>query len=436
MTAIQPEQQTGARGILANAGWLYLDQAVRAVVTLVVFGLMTRSLGPEGIGRLSYAQAFAGFLLPLALLGLDYVVIHEFVARRAATARIFGTAFRLKAGAAVLAAGLGWLSAWWFLPADDPAMRLVNIALLGLLFQPFLTADLFFQSRVAARFPAMARMSACLFANGLRLWFLHRNAPLAWFVWIWVGEFALNAVALRLALRIGATDGEVAWGAWDGAVARRLLAAAWPLALADVAIAGYLKFDQLLLTHLAGPETLGRYAAGIRLADALEFFLLAVINSYFPRIIAARQGERAAFEKRTMRFLGLMTWSAIAIAVGVTVAGPWLVPLALGPQFAGTAPVLTLLAWGNVFATQIAVRGKWYLADGLQTFILVSFTAGMVVHLGLLWFLAPRYGALGAASGYLTAQAVMALVTPWWAQKTRFAGRLPWRSLAVRDLLS
>ena len=54
--------------ILANAGWLYFDQVLRAGIVLVTFSLMARGLGPERFGLLSYAVAFPGIFLPLAML--------------------------------------------------------------------------------------------------------------------------------------------------------------------------------------------------------------------------------------------------------------------------------------------------------------------------------------------------------------------------------
>ena len=44
--------------VVTNAGWLYADQALRALLGVLVFSFVTRSLGPEQFGVLSYALAF------------------------------------------------------------------------------------------------------------------------------------------------------------------------------------------------------------------------------------------------------------------------------------------------------------------------------------------------------------------------------------------
>ena len=218
------------------------------------------------------------------------------------------------------------------------------------------------------------------------------------------------------------------WPAGASAIARRMLVAALPLFLADLAIAGYLRVDQLLLRHFAGAAELGRYAAAFRLADAAEFFALALINSYFPRIVLLHAEGSEAFSSDVNRFFRRMTWFAVATAVVVSAAAPWICRWVLGPEFAGAWPVLALLAWANVFVTQIAVRGKWFLMEGLQWWSLACFVIGAVAHLGVLSWAAPRWGALGAAGSFAVSQFIVAVGAPALFPASRKAAALALRS--------
>lgn len=415
--------------VLANAGWLYFDQVLRAGIVLATFSLMARGLGPERFGLLSYAVAFPGIFLPLAVLGLDYVVVRDFVRHPGERDAIFGTAFALKTLAA-LAATAAALGVAMITSGGAPATRaLLVVTSLSLLFQPLLTMDYYFQSQVAAKYSAIARMIACVLANALRAWFALREAPVAWFAWAFAAEAAIYAASLAGAWQASGAAWVHPWRAFDRAVARRLLVSAWPLFLADIAIAFYLKFDQMLLSHLAGPEVLGRYAAAFRLADAAEFFALALINSYFPRIVLLHQGEPEVFRADVARFFRRMTWFSIAVAGGLSVAAPLVTGTMLGPRFGQVWPVLIVLTWANVFITQTAVRGKWFLVDGWQLYSLMFFVLGAMVHLSLLPLFGPRWGALGAAGSFCTAQAVIAIVAPACFPQTRPAAVLALRSL-------
>lgn len=414
--------------VLANASWLYADQAVRAVVVLVVFGLVARALGPENYGVLSYALAFPGLFLPLAVLGLDYVIVRDFVRHPTERDRIFGTALALKLGTALGAFAVAAGSAWLF-PVESAAQPLLVVTSLSLLFQPLLTVDFYFQSQVAAKFSVLARLGTCLAANSLRAWFALSGAPVAWFAWAFVVEAALYATLLLVAWRATGVPWRWPGRDWDAGIARRLLAAAWPLLLADAVMICYLKLDQLLLSHFAGPEALGRYAAAFRLAEAAGFFSLALINSYFPRIVQLHHESPAAFRENFDRFFVRMTWFAIAVAVGVSVASPLITRWVLGARFGDVWPVLVALTWANVFVVQIAVRGKWFLAEGMQLHSLACFVAGAAVHLALLPWVAPQWGALGTAVSFGVAHVVMTLVAPALFRRSRPAAVLALRSL-------
>ncbi|HEV8073883.1 MAG TPA: hypothetical protein VGP21_07110, partial [Opitutaceae bacterium] len=77
---------------------------------------------------------------------------------------------------------------------------------------------------------------------------------------------------------------------------------------------------------------------------------------------------------------------------------------------------------------QIAVRGKWFLAEGWQVYSLVFFALGAALHLGGLWLLAPHFGALGAAGSFLFAQFGMVILAPLFFARTRRAAKLALRS--------
>lgn len=413
--------------VAANAGWLYADQILRAVVGLVVFSLVARSLGPEQFGVLSYALAFPAIFVPLAGLGLEHVIIRDFVRHPGQREQVFATAFAIKTATAV-AACAGALLAIRLVPLAMPVRSLLVITSLTLLLQPLLTLDLYFQSQIVSKYSAIVRMSTGLLGNGVRAWLAWRGAPVSWFVVVFVGEAAIYGAGLVIAARATKLPWIHPVRSFDPGIMRRLLSAAWPLFLADLAICGYLKFDQVLLSHLAGPAVLGRYAAAFRLADYAEFFALALINSYFPKIVAIQQERPAEMMASVRRFFVGMTWFAIGLAVLVSAAAPVAAKLVLGPQFGEVWPVLVILTWANVFVTQVAVRGKWFLLEHLQLYSLAFFIVGAAVHLSLLFVLAPRWGALGAAAAFFTAHACMVLVAPALLAKSRPAAELALRS--------
>lgn len=413
--------------VVSNAGWLYLDQGLRAVIALVAFSAITRHLGPEQYGILAYAVAFPALFLPLATLGLDYVVVQELVCRPGQRGQILATASLLLAGAAAASLLLA-LGCAGLLPAGHPARPLIWVTVLSLLGQPFQLIDFYFQSRVAARSAVFARLSASVVVNVIRLVLVWNGAPIYWFAWAFVLEVTLTGLGLVAAYRVAGAERIRPWADARPYEAVALCRASWPLLLGGVAMAGYLRLDQLLIDRLVGSGALGLYAAAARLGDAAQFVTAAYINSYFPRFVAEHAESPAVFAAARELFFRRITWLAITVAAGVSLAAPWIIHGLLGPRFEGSAGLLVAFAWANVFAAQISVRGKWFLAEGWQKYSLGYFAAGAVLHLAGVWLLVPRYGLLGAACSFCAAQAAMALIAPLATAKTRLAARIALRS--------
>ncbi len=404
--------------VVSSTLWLYADQVIRASVSVLVFGLVTRSLGTEGFGLLAYAVSFPAIFLPLAGLGLDHVLIRDFVRHPERRDEIFATGLCLKAAAALIACVLSVGTCIIFI-SDSRITALIAVSSLSIVFQPMLTLDYFFQSQIAARRSAIARLLTCFIGNGVRAWLTTTDHGILPYVWLMVGEAALYSGILFLSAR----DLKLPWSRlvhlYDGRTARLLLAASLPLFLADIAIAGYMKLDQIVLGHLAGLDALGSYAAAMRLSDYTAFVAMAVINTYFPRVVAHHQAGGTDFPIKFRRFGTFVTYVGLTTALGVTIAAPWLAELVIGPEFSDASAVFVALSWANLFAVQIAVRGKLLLLENLQWFSLAFFASGALIHLSLLYVVAPRWGALGAASSLFVAQLSMLLLAPLMFKTTR-----------------
>lgn len=418
---------TGGR-VMANAGWLYLDHGVRAVLSLTAFSAVARHLGPDGYGLLSFSAAIPALFLPFASLGLDFVVVQELVRRPAERDRILATALSLLGIATLASIGLAMVGIG-LLDGSHPARPLAVVTVFVLLGQPFMVMDWLFQSRIASRPAVLSRMGSSIIANGFRLWLVAEGATVGWFALAFVVEALATGGGLVFAHRASGGARIRPWRDGDRGEAVLLLRSAWPLMAGGIAMALYLRLDQLLLQTVAGTTLLGNYAAAARLGEATQLATYVLILSYFPRFVAAHATGGDCFVAARRMFLRRITWVAIAVALAVSVLAPWITRLLLGSRFTDAGVVLALMAWANVFAAQIGVRGKWFLLEGWQLYSTALFAAGAAVHLLGVYLLAPRYGAIGAAASFCFAQMVMALVAPLAFPKIRLAAREAWSSL-------
>jgi O-antigen/teichoic acid export membrane protein len=64
---------------IKNAGYLIVGKVVQMLFGLIVGLLTARYLGPSNYGLINYANAYIGFFTALCTLGINNVLVKEFV---------------------------------------------------------------------------------------------------------------------------------------------------------------------------------------------------------------------------------------------------------------------------------------------------------------------------------------------------------------------
>jgi O-antigen/teichoic acid export membrane protein len=155
--------------VLGNVSWLSLDRVVRMGVGLVVGVWVARYLGREQFGTLNFALAFASLFSPLAVLGLDSIVIRELVGSPDKGNQTLGTAFRMKLFGGLISGAVAVVIMIVTRPAEPLLHTLVVIAAAAALFQSLDVIDFWFQSQVRAKYVVYARNAAFLLLAGVRV---------------------------------------------------------------------------------------------------------------------------------------------------------------------------------------------------------------------------------------------------------------------------
>lgn len=409
-----------------NFGWLVLDKAARLVVGFAVGTWVARYLGPADYGTLNYGLSVTIMLALLPTLGLDYVVRRELIQHPEAAGALLGTTFWLKLSAGVLTYGLTIAGAELLEP-DHRARFVIIVSAITLVQHAMSTFDIHFQARLQARFSTWAQNAGFLVAAAGRVILVLRHAPLEAFVVMLMVELPLSSILMVVLYRRSA--GTLSSWHWDFAVARRLLRQSWPLAIAGIATAVFLRADQVLLSRLRGVADVGQYAAAYRLLELAQFLPIALASSLTPAWLEAHDRSSAEYERASRRMFNRVAMLAWALAVPGMLLAPLVVPLLYGGRYHESAAILAVLLAGFP-ATALGVARQQYLVnEGLTRLQLVASLTGMGLCIALNLVLIPRYGAIGAAMvSIVTHLSADVLLTFAWPQ-TRRAGVWQLRAL-------
>lgn len=383
----------GGKAIAGNILWLAGERVVRLLLGFLVGAWVGRYLGPERYGTLAYAVALVAIFQAIATLGSDTIVVRDLVRRPDNAHRLLGTLLRLRILSGILCWIVAVAAAWLLDPHGDTAL-LVAIVGCGLVFQAADTVDLWFQSELQSRRTVIAKLAACLVSNGIRIALVLGHAPLIAFAVVAAVDSALVAIGLVLAYsRYPLT---MRWS-HARALSKSILVESWPFLLSSLSVLIYLRIDQIMLRTMRGDHELGLFAAAMPLSSVWQIIPTTLVSSLAP-LVARRKAESEAGYQRTLltiyRLFGVVS---LVLATATALLAPLIVRLLYGPAFAGTAQVLAIHAFSNVFVALGLAQNLWITNEGAGRVSMIKTLAGGAIAVVGNLLLIPSYGAVGAA---------------------------------------
>lgn len=406
LTVLQKALQSQLREwaqVVQNAGWLVGERVLRLVIGLVVGVVVARHLGPSGMGELGLALGWAALLAPLATLCVDDLVIRELVAQTERKAEVLGTALGLRALAGMSSTLVAPLL-MWVVYGDVERVKLVAVVTLTALWGAADVFTLWFHHKI--RMQGVVRLRSVVFITLalLRVLLVELGASLFWFAVLVAVETGLCAlVAWALFLMDQSRPRRLAF-APD--LARLFVREGWPLMLSGLAVATYLRVDQVLLPLLAGDHEAGLYAAALRISEAWYVIPTALAQSVMPRIVERARYSSAALVTELVPVFRLLVALAYLAALCISALSPFLVRTLFGEAYEGAALVLVFHVWAGVFVALGTARNIWDTGAARTQLSLLSVALGAVINVGLNVVLIPEHGAVGAAIATLIAYAV------------------------------
>jgi O-antigen/teichoic acid export membrane protein/O-antigen ligase len=321
----------------------------------------------------------------------------------------FSVAYSVLPGSALAAL---WLLAGRVWPAVmlglTPGMTLLTAALcpIALLTTLLGTAEIG-RGRVTAYNLATAIPTGCYVAGVVILLLMHQLTVTHCFLAAAVG-LALSAIALvALSAARVHPDGEKVAVREYGSYALRAY-------LPNLAHYGMLRMDVPLIQLLAGSTAVALYSVALPVAEGLLLLPAAVALVIFPQVTSGAVNQEAA--QKIARVVLICT---AGIAALIALAAPALMPAIYGTPYRGSTTVIWCMLPGLVLFSSSRTLQAYLAATDLLRPVITATTIGLVINLGLLVVLTPRFGAAGAgasdSAGYLGFTVFLAA----WVRRSR-----------------
>jgi O-antigen/teichoic acid export membrane protein len=152
-----------------------------------------------------------------------------------------------------------------------------------------------------------------------------------------------------------------------------------------------------MLQNLIGSESVGYYAAALRVSELLYFVPVAIMASLYPKLIELRKENRQKYFLFIEKLYFFMFWFSLLISLVLMGFSHLIVAVLYGELYLNSVEILMVLSFGIIFISVNSVFIKFLYSEGMEKKYLYMGIIGLVLNIILNYGLIPLYGNVGAA---------------------------------------
>lgn len=404
--------------IVKNAGWLISGKIFQMGINFLVGILTARYLGPSNYGLIGYAGAYVAFFTCLCTLGINSVLVKEFIEYPGEEGKILGTSIGLRMASSILSA-ITMVTISCVVDFGEPlTIAVVALSSIGAVFHVFEVFNYWFQSKLQSKVTAIAAFLAYAITAIYKVILLVLGKDVRYFAFATSVDYICIAIFLYVAYKKHG-GGRLNFSSSYG---KKLLSKSWHFILPGLMVAIYGQTDKLMLKHLISTSEIGYYSTAVSLCTTWCFVLSAIIDSMVPSIMQAHKDKNPSFEAKNKFLYAIVFYVSCAVSLLFMLFGGWIVRLLYGEAYIPAAAPLRIITWYTAFSYLGTARQAWVVCKNVQKYLIYIYASSALINVILNMLLIPLWGASGAALASLIAQIstiVVPLVIPEMRENTK-----------------
>lgn len=395
-------------------------------------GILTaRYLGPSNYGLINYAAAYTSFFASICTLGINSIIIKNFVDHPDEEGTTIGTTLLLRAVSSFLSAIMivGIVSV---IDHDEPlTITVVALFSIGLIFQIFDTLNYWFQARLQSKYSAIATLLSYVVVSAYKIVLLILGKSVEWFA----VASALDYIVLGLFLfRSYFKNGGAKFKA-SREKAKELLHSSSSFIISGLMVSIYASTDKLMLKQMMDEALVGHYSLASSISLTWAFILAAMIDSLYPEIVQAFSSDRLQYEKKNRQLYGLVFYTAAFVSALICLLAKPIIEILYGSSYLPAVQPLRIVVWYTAFSYLGVARNAWIVCEGLQRYLKYLYISAAIINVVLNAIFIPSWGASGAAAASLITQIATIVLLPAVIRPLRPNAKLMLDAICFRDVL-
>lgn len=413
-----------------NAVWLIGGRAAQMVLSLFVGVLSARYLGPSNYGLINYGAAYVAFFTSLCNLGLNSVIIKDFVDHPDEQGEAIGSALVMRLISSVLSTVM--IVGIVAIVDKNELQTIIVVALcsIGSIFHIFEIFNFWFQHKYKSKITSIATLCAYVVTSIYKIVLLISKANVFWFAFASSIDYIVVAIFLYVAYK--KHNGHKL--SFSFKKSKSLISVSYNYILASMMVAIYGQTDKLMLKQMLGESSVGYYATAVAICSMWTFVLQAIIDSIYPTILQLKGVSQEKYEQKNRQLYAIVFYVSCCVSLLFLIFGKWVVCIFYGEEFLPAAPILKIVTWYTAFSYLGVARNAWTVTEGKQRYLKYMYICAAIMNVILNAIFIPFIGALGAALASLITQIFTSIILPCCFKEMRPNAKLMLEAIFLKDI--
>lgn len=398
-----------------NASWLIGTRIIQMLFSLFVGILTARYLGPSNYGLINYAGAYVAFFSSLCNLGINSIIVKNFVDHPDEQGETIGSTLVLRFLSSVLSCGIIFAVSCFADAGEPTTILVVVLCSISLIFHIFETFNFWFQSRYESKRTAIATFTAYVVTSIYKIILLILNKSVIWFAFATSVDYIAVAVLLYIFYRKSGGPRL----SFSLVKSKQLLNSSYHFILSGLMVAIYGYTDKFMLKQMLNSTEVGYYSTATAICGMWVFVLQAIIDSMYPTIMRLYKTDKVAFERKNRQLYCIVFYASVFVSIVFSLFATLIIRVLYGVEFMGAVSPLRIVTWYTAFSYLGVARNAWIVCENKQKYLKYMYLSAAVINIALNALFIPILAASGAALASLITQICTSLVLPFMFKEMR-----------------
>ena len=415
-----------------NASWLIGGKILQMILTLIVGVLTARYLGPANQGLVDYGLAYVSFFAAFSNLGINSIIMKEFVDNPDEQGEAIGSALVLKLLSGFMSMVVIFCVSFFLDKGDWETILIVFLCSVGILFHVFDTFNYWFQAQYKAKVTAITVVVAYAIVSAYKILLLALGKGVEWFAISTAVDYFAYAVIIVIFYKT--YNGPKLKFSFKKA--KGLLKLSYNYILSALMVSIYTQTDKIMLKTMIDETQVGYYGRASAICTMWVFILTAIIDSIFPTILRLKGVDEEEYKRKNRQLYAIVFYVCLFVSVFFVILSEFCINVLYGEAYLPAANTLRICTLYTAFSYLGVARNAWIVSEHKQKYLKHIYLGAAIINIALNAIFIPLWKSEGAAFASLVSQILTGIVLPLLIKPLRPNGVLMLEAIALQKIRS